>query len=114
MNVCKVIDCVSMFEYLILFLFCWILCISTIKTLNMYLPVCSNKIWKTQKDDGGNKTTRFVKNNLITLKLHSKEQHHHREPSLCIGFSPSLFNHRVNGASVAATVTTCGLSGNMD
>lgn len=69
---------------------------------------------KTQNDEGSNSSAKVVKNNLITMKLHSKEQHHHREQSLCIGFSPSLFTLRGNGAFVAATVTTCGFLGNTD
>lgn len=48
----------------------------------------------------------FVKNNLISSKLHSKEQHHERE-QICalVSALPSLL--RVNGSSVAATAATC-------
>lgn len=63
--------------------------------------------------DTSNKTARTDKNNLITLKPHTvKNNTNYRKQRLCISFSPSLFNHRVNGASVAATITTRGLLGN--
>lgn len=67
----------------------------------------------TSIKDTSNKTERTDKNNLITLKPHTvKNNTNYRKQRLCISFSPSLFNHRVNGASVAATVTTRGLLGN--
>lgn len=77
---------------------------------NLHKNVSSISLWASKMEntsikDTSNKTAKADKNNLITLKPHTvKNNTKYRTQRLCIGFSPSLFTHRVNGASVAATV----------